>query len=106
MINLIIERNLLLQIPFFIFNQIKIIVRNYLIILGIISILFACKKEEPISKSILNNKKDSVKTEDNYTFDKNTIFGVYQLIDKGFAICIPVQFDNEDLPLSKEYQDL
>jgi hypothetical protein len=90
---------------FFIFNQIKITMRNYLIIIAIASILFSCTKEKPVSKSIISNTKDSVKINENYTFDKNSIFGVYQLTDKDFAICIPVQFDNEDLPLSREYQN-
>ncbi|MFC3157724.1 hypothetical protein SAMN05443633_10465 [Chryseobacterium arachidis] len=79
--------------------------KNYLVIVVIASILFSCKKEKPVSQSIVKNKKDSVKAKENYTFDANSIFGVYQLTDKDFAICIPVQFDNENLPLSKEYQD-
>jgi len=92
-----------MQIPFFMFD--KIMMRNYLIILGIIFMLFSCKKEKPVAKPTLNNSKAVVKKTENYTFDKNSVFGVYQLTDKDFAICIPVQLDNEELPLSKEYQN-
>lgn len=79
--------------------------KNYLTILGILSLLFSCKKQKAISDSVIADKKDSIKIEKNYIFDKNSLFGVYQLTDKDFAICIPVQFDNEDLPFSKEYED-
>jgi hypothetical protein len=68
--------------------------KNYLLTLGILSILFYCKKQKAISDSAVTNKKDSTKIERNYIFNKNSIFGVYQLTDKDFAICIPVQFDN------------
>ncbi|WP_312075972.1 hypothetical protein [Chryseobacterium sp.] len=79
--------------------------KNYLIILGITSILFACKQEKPVLQSTVNNKKDSIQVHnDYYTFDKNSVFGVYQLTDKDFAICIPVQFENERLPFSKDYE--
>ncbi len=92
-----------MQIPFFMFD--KIMMRNYLIILGIIFMLFSCKKEKPVAKITLDNSKAIFKKTENYTFDKNSVFGVYQLTDKDFAICIPVQIDNEELPLSKEYKN-
>ncbi len=79
--------------------------KNYLAILGILFILFSCKKEELTSKSIINVKNDSIKIGKNYIFNKNSIFGVFQLTDKDFAICVPVQFDNENLPFSKDYEE-
>jgi len=68
-------------------------------------ILVSCQKKETVSKNLPTKIEDKVVSEKKYEFDKNSVFGVYQLTDKDFAICIPVQFDNRDLPLSKEYED-
>lgn len=77
--------------------------KNGLNLLIIVTILLSCKKEIPVSVAI-PKKRDSIKQKVNYEFDKNSVFGVYKLTDKDFAICIPVQFDNENLPFSKEYE--
>lgn len=75
----------------------------YLNLLVILSIFISCKKEaSSFEKKIIKN--DSPKKESHYEFDESSIFGVYQLTDKDFAICIPVQFGNENFPFSKEYE--
>ena len=75
----------------------------YLNLLFILSIFISCKKE-PSTFEKKVSKNDSFDKELHYEFDKNSVFGVYQLTDKDFAICTPVQFDNENLPFSKEYE--
>ncbi len=76
--------------------------KKYILILGIFSLLLSCKKEKEYSIRSYKEHKD-VSSEKPYNFNKDSIFGVYQITDKDFAICIPVQFDNEDLPFSREY---
>jgi hypothetical protein len=77
--------------------------KNCLHLLIIISIFLSCKKEKPVAV-VVTKKSDTIKQKVKYEFDKSSIFGVYQLTDKDFAICIPVQFDNDNLPFSKDYQ--
>lgn len=77
--------------------------KKYLNLFIIFSIFIGCKDEKPIA-SVAAKKSDSIKQKVDYEFDENSVFGVYQLTDKDFAICIPVQFDNENLPFSKEYK--
>lgn len=77
--------------------------KKYLNLFIIFSIFIGCKDEKPIA-SVAAKKSDSIKQKVDYEFDENSVFGVYQLTDKDFAICIPVQFDNENLPFSKEYE--
>lgn len=76
--------------------------KNNLLLLISLLIIFSCKKE---NNEISIAKKDSIQNKISYKFDEKSIFGVYQLTDKDFAICIPVQFDNENLPFSKKYQE-
>ena len=77
--------------------------KNCLHLFIIFSIFLSCKKEKPVAV-VATKKSDTIKQKIDYEFDKSSIFGVYQLTDKDFAICIPVQFDNDNLPLSKDYQ--
>lgn len=72
-------------------------------LLVIFTIFIGCKKEKPIT-AVVTKKSDSIKKKTHYEFDENSVFGVYQLTDKDFAICIPVQFGNESLPFSQEYE--
>ncbi|MGE8552686.1 MAG: hypothetical protein ACN6OB_01970 [Chryseobacterium jejuense] len=78
------------------------------IILIVFPLLLSCKKEKevPVPTEVLVQKKDSVTVnEPDYKLDKNTVFGVYQLTKKDIAICIPVQFGDQDDPLSKKYEN-
>lgn len=77
--------------------------KNGLNLLIIFSIFLSCKKEKPVTV-VATKKSDTIKQKVEYDFDKNSVFGVFQLTDKDFAIYIPVQFDNDNLPLSKDYQ--
>lgn len=84
------------------FTTIEVSMKKYILILGIFSLLLSCKKEKEYSIRSYKEHKN-VSPEKPYNFNKDSIFGVYQITDKDFAICIPVQFDNEDLPFSREY---
>ncbi|SDI91764.1 hypothetical protein [Chryseobacterium jejuense] len=78
------------------------------IILIVFPFLLSCKKEKevPVSTEVPVQKKDSITvSETDYKLDKETIFGVYQLTNKDMAICIPVQFGDQDDPLSKKYEN-
>ncbi|REC59293.1 hypothetical protein DRF65_26705 [Chryseobacterium pennae] len=78
------------------------------IILSIFPFLLSCKKEKtvPVPTKAAVQKKDSIKTdEEQYQLDKNSLFGVYQLTSKDIAICIPVQFGDPDVPLSRKYEN-
>lgn len=79
------------------------------IFLAIFLFLLSCKKEKAVSSSpteVVVQKKDSVKANlPDFQLDKNTIFGVYQLTNKDIAICVPVQFGDQDDPLSKKYEN-
>lgn len=69
-------------------------------------LLLSCKKEKVEPPKVPVQKIDSIATnEEEYHLDAPTIFGVYQLTDKDIAICLPVQFGNTDLPLSRKYED-
>lgn len=85
-----------------------LIMRKYTI-LALFPLLLSCKKEKPASTTSVESKTqktDSIKVNEiEYQLDKNTIFGVYQLTDKDIAICMPVQFGYDDLPLSKKYEN-
>ncbi|MGG5207761.1 hypothetical protein ACQWU4_02355 [Chryseobacterium sp. MIQD13] len=79
--------------------------KNYIVLVLFLS-LFSCKKEKATPHENPVQRIDSTtaqKTE--YKLDKNSVFGVYQLTGKDIAICVPVQFGNQDLPLSKKYED-
>lgn len=81
--------------------------KKYLI-LAVFPFLLFCKKEkkapEPTEATV--QKKDSIKTDEpEYQLDKNIVFGVYQLTNKDIAICVPVQFGDSDMPLSKKYEN-
>ncbi|MBB6370176.1 hypothetical protein [Chryseobacterium shigense] len=76
------------------------------IVPALLPFLLSCKKDEkvvPSEKPV--QKTDTITREIEYQLDKNSVFGVYQLTDKDIAICIPVQFGNQDLPLSEKYED-
>jgi hypothetical protein len=76
------------------------------IVLALFPLFLSCEKEKAISPENAVQKIDSSTTHEvEYQLDENSIFGVYQLTDKDIAICIPVQFGNQDLPLSKKYED-
>jgi len=79
--------------------------KKYFNIIFVTLILFSCQKKESVSQDPPTKAEDKMANEIKYEFDKNSVFGVYQLTDKDFAICIPVQFDNENLPFSREYED-
>jgi hypothetical protein len=79
--------------------------KNYLFVLSIFCLVLSCKKEKGAGYDSKLKKDTITEAIPNYKFNENSVFGVYQLTDKDFAICIPVQFDNEDLPLSKKYED-
>lgn len=85
-----------------------LIMRKY-IILVLFPLLLSCKKEKTVSTTPVEaktQKTDSIKVNEiEYQLDKNTVFGVYQLTDKDIAICMPVQFGYDDLPLSKKYEN-
>lgn len=76
----------------------------------IVLILFSCAKNQetvtkPRKKGSIQNNVNSFAVNSNFEVNPKTIFGVYQLTPKDFAIVIPVQFDNPELPLSKEYEE-
>lgn len=79
------------------------------IILAVFPILLSCKKEKTTTTTateMIAQKKDSVTVaEPNYKLDESTVFGVYQLTNKDIAICIPVQFGDQEDPLSKKYEN-
>jgi len=78
--------------------------KTLLLFLVLFSTIFSCRKET--KTNTVTVIKDDIKAKTTkYQFNKNSIFGVYQLTDKDFAICIPVQFGNSDLPLSKKYEE-
>lgn len=76
----------------------------------ILIILSSCSKKhetltKPNQKDSIQNNIDSNVENSNFEVNPKTIFGVYQLTPKDFAIVIPVQFYNPELPLSKEYEE-
>ncbi|WP_419489443.1 hypothetical protein [Chryseobacterium bernardetii] len=78
------------------------------IVLALFPILLSCKKEKeiPATKGTAVQKKDSaVAVEPDFKFDKNTVFGVYQLTNKDIALCIPVQFGDSEDPLCGKYEN-
>lgn len=78
------------------------------IVLVVFPFLLSCKKEKitSVPKESAVQKKDSAAVaEADFQLDKNTVFGVYQLTSKDIAICVPVQFGDQDDPLSKKYEN-
>ncbi len=93
------------QILFYFYKKTKSKrMKNY-IILALLALLLSCKKEKNIPARNPVPENDSVVfSKIEYKLDKSSVFGVYQLTDKDMAICIPVQFNDQDDPLSVKYE--
>lgn len=76
---------------------------NYLFAVIIIISCNYVNRESAMSASIKVKNNSTLRT-NKYHVNFEKIFGVYQLTDNNFAIVLPVQIGNEDLPLSKEYE--
>lgn len=68
-----------------------------------IILFISCKKDE---KSVIKSDVKKFIRNENFKINPDEIFGVFQLTDKDFAICITVQFDSSDDTLSTVYTKL